>query len=103
MGGSLDLLEEIAGIFDEEVPKGLEEIREAIQTGAADRLRRSAHTMKGSVGSFMALRAMELAQRLETMGETGNLEGAGDVVDRLSKEIAAVQSELAALIRDTKS
>lgn len=74
VGGDEDLLREITGIFLEEYPSLIEEIRTAVGGGDAKRLERAAHTLKGSVANFGAQHATQAAYRLETMGRHGQLQ-----------------------------
>src|SRR5262249_1113785 len=68
VGDDRALLKELIGLFLAECPRWLAAIREAIRQGDAAELRRAAHSIKGTVGTFGAPAAFEAAQRLETMG-----------------------------------
>ena len=56
--GDMELLREVVGLFLEEYPKTLAEIRDAIDEGDPHRLNRAAHSLKGSVGNFGAQRRL---------------------------------------------
>ena len=97
VGGDVDLLKEIAGLFLEEYPKVLEELRAAAGRGDARSVERTAHGLKGSVANFGADAAVEAARMLEAMGRAQRLEEAPQVMHTLELALAALGTELAAL------
>ncbi len=62
-----ELLREIVGIFLEDLPRMVSELRNAVATRDKETLRRAAHTLKGSVsvlgGSALAAAAKDLEAR----------------------------------------
>ena len=68
-----DLLTELVDIFWEDCPRLLAEIRGAVDRGDSKALARSAHALKGSVGTFGAQLAFVVVQGLEAMGRNGNI------------------------------
>jgi CheY-like chemotaxis protein/HPt (histidine-containing phosphotransfer) domain-containing protein len=97
--GDPEFLKELAKLFFTEGAKAMLEIRAAITAGDANRLRRAAHTLRGSVACFAAKPAVEAAQRLETMGRDGNLGGAAAAWASLEGEIERLRSALATRVR----
>jgi two-component system sensor histidine kinase/response regulator len=97
IGGDADLLQELAGVFREDCPKLLAEIRRAVAAGNAPALMQAAHTLKGAVANFGADAAREAAFRLESIGRTGDLEPAHKAVGELESEILQFEQALAAL------
>jgi two-component system sensor histidine kinase/response regulator len=95
MDGDMELLREIVGMFMEEYPGTMKEIKSAIPAGDAHRLNRSAHALKGLVGNFGARPAYELALRLEMMGKNKKLNGAAEVFETLEKEMERLKDALA--------
>lgn len=73
VGGDVELMREIVGLFLEEGPMRMTEIREAIDHEDAPALTKAAHTLKGAVSVFGAGRSREAALRLEQLGRTGDL------------------------------
>jgi HPt (histidine-containing phosphotransfer) domain-containing protein len=57
-------------------------------------LRRVAHTVKGALGQFGAEAACAAAQRLEAMGQDGNLAGAAEACAVLEQELRRVEPAL---------
>ncbi len=61
-------------------------IRSAVAQGDPDRLRRAAHTLKGSSRSMGVVKVGEICLKLETIGRNGTVEGAEGLLDQLGKE-----------------
>lgn len=100
VGGDLEFLQEIAGLFLEDCPKLLAEIRTAVSGGDARTLEYAAHTLKGSVANFGAEAAQDAAFRLETLGRAGDLRPATEAYSVLEQEIQRFTLALAALSRE---
>jgi CheY-like chemotaxis protein len=97
VGGDPQLLKELVGLFLQECPRWMDEIRSAIAAREATKLRRAAHTLKGAVGSFGAPAAFEAALKLETMGQQGNLGDAERTFGELSEQVERLQPALLTL------
>jgi CheY-like chemotaxis protein len=98
--GDRELLREIAEVFLDESAKLLADIRQALDSADAPRLRRAAHTLKGSMVHFVSSEVCEPALRLENMGREDRLAGADGVfqdltqtMDRLSRALVTFQQE----------
>ncbi|MFO0761151.1 MAG: response regulator [Byssovorax sp.] len=94
VGGDEELLKDLIGVFLGEVHKWLDDIRAAIVSSDAPRLKRAAHTLKGAVDNCGASRAYDLALRLERLGGEGRIAGAEDIFAELE---AAIEQLLPAL------
>jgi two-component system, sensor histidine kinase and response regulator len=86
--GDSELLKELAGIFLQECPRMLDEIREALRVSDSRGLERAAHTLKGSVGNFAVAGAWETVQRLELLGKSGQLFAAQEIFRTLEQQLA---------------
>jgi two-component system sensor histidine kinase/response regulator len=86
--GDSELLKELAGIFLQECPRMLEDIREALRSMNPKALKRAVHTLKGSVGNFAMPGPWETAQRLELLAKSGQLSGAEDALHMLEQQLA---------------
>ena len=93
--GSEELLIELAGVFIEECPEMMRQIRAAIDACDAPALQRTAHSLKGSARIFAAAAASEAAMRLEAMGADGDLLGAADGWTVLGAEVERLIAALA--------
>ncbi len=97
VGGDAELLREIAMLFVEDYPKVLDELRDAIARGDAERVERTAHGLKGSVSTFGARPAMEAARTLEALGRARQFEEIRQVLTTLELALAALRPELESL------
>ena len=69
----------MAGLFIKVFPEQLGTLRDAIASGDAARLEKSAHALKGAISQFTSTGPFETARRLEGMGreqKMGDAEGA---------------------------
>ena len=94
MDGNRRLLRDLARIFVADYPKQLAEIKVAVQMGDAERLRRAAHALRGSVGNFAAKRAFETASELELLGKNGDVHAAQGACVVLEDELSLLAGEL---------
>jgi len=97
VGGDAELLKEIAVLFLDDYPKSLEELREAVRSGDAKGVERTAHGLKGSVSNFGARPAVDAALQLETMGRAQKLVEVEQVLHSLELALAALRPELESL------
>jgi PAS domain S-box-containing protein len=95
VGGDEALLAEIVGVFHEDGPRLIDGIREAVAARDANRLCRSAHSLKGSLGCLSATPACEAALRLETLGRSGDLSDAPHALETLESELSRLTAALA--------
>jgi two-component system, sensor histidine kinase and response regulator len=96
----MELLREAVQDFLEECPRRLAALRGALACGDSDAVARLAHAVKGSVGNFAARRAVDAAQKLETIGREGEaargLEAYTELeeaIERLKPALLALQSQ----------
>ena len=101
VGGDREILEEILVVFSDSYPDQLSELKNAIDNGDAPTVERAAHTLKGSVGTFSAKKALETAFRLETMGRDGNLQEAAAVYPKLEQEVEELEAALKATLSES--
>jgi len=87
VAGDRELLEELTRVFAAEYPRVLGEIRQAIEHADAKKACAAAHLLKGMVGNFGARKALELAQVLEMLGQSGHMEAAGEVFSELQGRV----------------
>ncbi|MGE5644468.1 MAG: Hpt domain-containing protein [Acidobacteriota bacterium] len=99
VGGDAEFLRELSGLFAENCPKLLAEIRGSISNRDPRALERAAHSLKGSVSNLGAGPAREAALRLEMLGRSGDLAPAAEACSALEREIERFTDALAALAR----
>ncbi len=97
IGGDMELLDELLELFEEDYPGLITEIQQAIDEKDGEKLKRSAHTLKGAVGNFAALKAHALAFQLEKKGETGDFTNAHNLLIQLQDAIDEFKSALKSL------
>ncbi len=97
VGGDAELLKEIAGLFLEDYPKVMAELREAVARLDAKAVERTAHGLKGSVANFGAQAVVESAFSLESMGRSQQLAQAAETLQTLERALAALRPELESL------
>ena len=87
LNGDEDLLRDLAEVFLEEYPKCLAAIHEGLAAQEWPNVRRAAHTLKGSLGHFMAKSSGAAALQVEQLA-------AGDDRDALPSAIQTLEAEL---------
>jgi two-component system sensor histidine kinase/response regulator len=97
VGGDVELLREIAGLFLEDYPKVMADLREAVAKSDAKAVERTAHALKGSVANFGAQAAVDAALSLETMGRAQQLGKVVEVLQTLEQALAALRPALESL------
>jgi CheY-like chemotaxis protein/HPt (histidine-containing phosphotransfer) domain-containing protein len=91
-----DLLAVLIGHFLEQMPRGLERLRQALAQGDAKRLARIAHELNGSCGNLGARRMCGLCMELQVRGDRGELPGAAPLLERLEAEFERARTRLLA-------
>jgi two-component system, sensor histidine kinase and response regulator len=84
--GEPDLIQELVALFKSETPSQIEAIRAAIATGDAERLRKAAHSLKGSSANLGVRLVSALGAELERTGRSGTVEGADAMLVQLEHE-----------------
>jgi HPt (histidine-containing phosphotransfer) domain-containing protein len=95
-GGDPEFIAELVETFAQDGPEMLDEIRTAIASGDAGRLRRAAHSLKSNSASLGATRLAELSATIEHGARDGRLAGEDDYA-ALAGQFEAARSALQAL------
>ena len=93
------LLADLAKLFCDESPRMLSVIQEAITRKNAESLERGAHSLKGSVATFSAQRAFNLALQLERLGRANDFDNAESIFNLLASEVERVKAALSLMQR----
>ena len=96
LGGD-EFVAEVIDTFLSDAPALVATLRTTYEQSQADELRRAAHTLKSNGQTFGAGRFSKLCRELEERARSGELDGAGELVDRIEREYAALVQTLAAL------
>ena len=97
VGGDVDLLKEVIGLFLDDYPDTFDKIKGAIAASDAAALEHYAHSLKGSVSTFGAGPAFEAAFALERQGRERDLRGATEGAVQLEQALLALRPELESL------
>jgi len=84
--GDAEQAGEMPGLFPQDGPRYLAELRDAIERGDGDALQQAARAVKGSLSDFSMGGAYQAAQELETMGCRGDLTHAKEALQTLTKQ-----------------
>lgn len=87
LGGDEELARQLIELFVAECPRMMATVRDSVNAGDADAVRRAAHAFKGSVGNFTDGGPMTTAFELEQMGRAGSIDDAPAVLRRLEQEV----------------
>jgi two-component system sensor histidine kinase/response regulator len=93
-GGDVALLRQIADLFRASSAPWLAEIHEAHAAGDLPRVKRVAHTLKGSVGNFLATNAAVAARHVQELAGRGTAAALPDAIAHLEAEIARLLADL---------
>ncbi len=88
----LELLAELAEMFQENRDRLLVELAEAIAHGNAKGVDEAAHALKGSIGTFSTKRPYLIARDLEFCGKESRLETTPQLLDALKIALAELET-----------
>lgn len=97
-GDGGEFLREIVGIYVEDTPKRLADLRTFEASGDVPSFTRAAHTIKGSSANVGAQALKAIAERLEFISRREGLGGVGPLIADCEAEFARVTAELKRLI-----
>ena len=93
--GNQELLGEIVQIFLQQYPRLLAEIHQSLSSADCHALTSAVHTLGSSAGQVGATKALEIARRIEGMGDQKDLASVPETLAQLGAELALVESVLA--------
>ena len=92
--GDMDLFRDFIGYFDEDSPKLLATLREAITDGEASIVQRAAHSLKGLAANFGAEACVSAAHELEACGKNHDLANTSELLRGLEEEVQRLGTAL---------
>jgi CheY-like chemotaxis protein/HPt (histidine-containing phosphotransfer) domain-containing protein len=95
-----EVLAELIHIFLEESSRLLAEMARGVQTADAQVVRHEAHKLKSSLQIFGARSLVELAERIEAQGRSGQLQGIGTAMETLQSQMKELRKALLAYLAD---
>ena len=96
------LLAKLCRLFIRSSPRQIDQIADAISANDSERLRFTAHALKGSIGVFGARRAFAAGERLEQIGKSQDLRDASAALLELRREVSLLTRELKKHLEKTK-
>ncbi len=94
--GEPDFLSELIEMFMEDAELRLVSLREAIRQANASEVEKQAHALTGSCLNFGARPMAEICEEFQSVGGSGALVNASNLVDRLNVEYSRVRAALIA-------
>jgi two-component system, sensor histidine kinase and response regulator len=94
LGGDEELFAEVSRLFLEDCPVRLAAIGVAVDQQDAEKIRETAHALKGAAGNISATRLFEATAALERIGAEGRLPAARAAWRRLEAEAAVAMQAL---------
>jgi PAS domain S-box-containing protein len=94
VGGDPALLRELTEVFLQDCPRMIEDVRAALQSGDAGKLKRAAHSLKGAAGILGGKATCEAALRLETLARQGDLSQAEPAWQALRQALEQLECAL---------
>jgi len=94
LGGDQALFIELTEFFYEDAPQIYASLREAANANDAKGVRSSAHALKGLVAGCGGVRAADVAQKVETAGQEGDLSHIKSLIDSLGEELELLKQAL---------
>lgn len=94
VGGSQELLGELAQALKQELPRLMAATRQGLDDGDAAAVSRAAHSLKGSITPFAAQRAYDAAWAIEQPSSEGDLSGGDEKFQLLESELEQLVAAL---------
>jgi HPt (histidine-containing phosphotransfer) domain-containing protein len=87
-------LKDIIGIFLEDTPLRIAELKECLAAFDQPKFTRAAHSIKGSSSNLGAVKLRALAEQLEHQSRNSGLAGVEPLISELDNEFAVAKAEL---------
>jgi HPt (histidine-containing phosphotransfer) domain-containing protein len=87
-------LKEIIGIFLEDTPERIAELKQCLQSYDQPKFTRAAHSIKGSASNLGASQVRSVAEQLEHQSRNSGLSDIEPLIAKLEDEFASAKAEL---------
>lgn len=94
VGDDKTLLGEIIGMFFDDLPDMLQELKKGLTDQDSGTVERIAHSLKGELKTIGAVYSSRIAAELEQRGRDNNLDGAVDLLESFRGEIDRFRMEV---------
>jgi len=102
LGNDVSLFEEFIGFYEEDYPRLLKNLHNAVDSQDSEGVHHAAHGLKGLVASIGATDVVCAAGNLERLGRTKNLSEATALLEKLDAEIEQLNQDLASFRKTAK-
>ena len=99
LDGDRELLKELQQLFAKECPRLKADLHRQLEARDNAALARAAHTLRGMLSTFSALKAEHAAQALELASVAGDLTGAAGALDSVDRQVDRVLKNLAEMVK----
>ena len=96
--GTDEALAQLTRTFLDDTQRLILELRDDVELGRVTDARRRAHSLKSTAATFGATDLSELCRRLQTLAETGSLDGAAELIAQIEDEFMRVRPAVAELL-----
>ena len=100
LDNDMELFIELVDIFVTDSSKLIKNIGDAIKKSDSDSIGKTAHTLKGAVSNFSAVKAYESALSLEKIGKNNEIDKAPDAFEILKTEVETLKKALEELKKE---
>jgi two-component system, sensor histidine kinase and response regulator len=97
--GEPDKLARIVGLFIDDVPIRLDELRQAVERGEAQKVEETAHMLKGGSGYMGAVQMAKICAGIQDLGASGELSRVPQLLDDLQAEFKRIRPALEAAVK----
>ncbi len=97
LGGDEELARQLVTLFIGECPQMMAQVRQSVEQGTPDLVRRAAHAFKGSVSNFLPGGPTVTAFALEQIGRDGRLDEAPAALATLERQVEVLLVQLRAV------
>ena len=101
VGNDLELLSTVVNLFRDDYPRHLEELRAALDADDFQRLKKAAHSLKGSSANIGGARAARAALAVETLARNEGLDQIDKPIDELAQEVDQLVAALDRLVEES--
>ena len=85
LDGDFDLFKELSEIFFDDYKNLLNDIFKAVDNNNAEKIGKTAHTLKGAVSNFSSVKAYKVALKLEQKGKNGETENSQELYKEIEQ------------------
>ncbi len=103
IGYDVDFLSELFDSYFASSPELFASMRQALASGEASALQRSAHSLKSGSANFGALAFAAQCRELEDIGRSGMLSGVEEKIEALEAAYSGVEAALQARLQSARS